>query len=160
MKDATQPARHSIFHDLWDALNPPRRSEKKSNPSANLPERAERREFVYYQPVIDYETQQIAGHLTDISAGGFKLDTRTPVAVGREFRFVIKLSMEVADKPAMAFVARSRWCKVDPLDPYIYNVGFQLVQIAPADLKIFQRMMELYGRERSNGNINLQRSSK
>jgi hypothetical protein len=60
----------------------------------------------------------------------------------------------------MAFVARSRWCQVDPLDPYVYNVGFQLIQIAPDDLEIFKRMMETYGRGNRRGHVDLRRSNK
>ena len=71
----------------------------------------------------------------------------------------MNLTSEVADKPFMVFVARSKWCKVDPLDPYIYNVGFQLIHISPGDLEIFNRMMEKYGREPS-GKIDLRRSNK
>lgn len=150
MKDTTRPVRHGIFASLWNALNEKERSSGKPNSTKNLPARAPRREFVYYQPVIDYETQQIAGHLTDISAGGFRLDCKTPFPIDKDFRFIIKLSMEVADKPAMIFTARSKWCKVDALDPYLYNVGFQLIQISPEDLKIFQRMMEKYGRDHTS----------
>ena len=56
------------------------------------------------------------------------------------------LTSEVANKPSMEFVARSKWCEVDPLDPFLYNVGFQLINISPGDIEIFNRMMEKYGK--------------
>jgi hypothetical protein len=122
--------------------------------------RAERKELFYYQQVIDPETQRIVGHLADISAGGFRLDSQEPLPVNRDFRFHLSLTSELADKPFMAIVARSCWCKVDPLDPTVYNIGCQLIQVSPEDLVILNRMMEKYGRERGNRYIDLRRSNK
>jgi hypothetical protein len=59
----------------------------------------------------------------------------------------------------MVFVARSKWCEVDPLDPFIYNVGFQLVNISPGDLDIFRRMMEMYGKKVVDKRIDKRRTN-
>jgi hypothetical protein len=59
----------------------------------------------------------------------------------------------------MVFVARSKWCEVDPLDPFIYNVGFQLVNISPGDLDIFHRMMETYGKKVKDKRVDKRRSN-
>ena len=69
------------------------------------------------------------------------------------------LTSEIADKPAMIFVARSKWCEVDPLDPFIYNVGFQLINISPADLDIIKRMMAKYGKKTKDKRIDKRRSN-
>jgi hypothetical protein len=122
--------------------------------------RAERKDFIFYTQVIDQETQQVIGHLSDISSGGFKMDSQNVLPVNKDFRFRMNLSSEVADKPYMEFLARSRWCNVDPIDPYVYNIGCQLIQITPADLEIFNRMMEKYGRDYGDRKINLRRSNK
>jgi len=122
-------------------------------------DRPDRKVFSYYKQVIDYDSREIIGHLADISSGGFKLDSQNPIPINTDFRFLINLTSDVADKPFIVFVARSRWCKVDPLDPYVYNVGYQLVHISPGDLKIFNRMMEKYGRENGNRNIDLRRTN-
>ena len=88
------------------------------------------------------------------------LGINKPLPLNKDFKLRLNLSGEVADKPSMVFMARSRWCKVDPLDPYIYNVGFQLIHIAPGDLEIFNRMMEKYGREQAKKSMDLRRSNK
>lgn len=119
-----------------------------------------RKDFFFYQPVIDQETQQLAGHLADISTGGFKLDSQCPLPVDTDYHLIIGLNNEVAEKPFMTFTARSRWCRVDPLDPYVYNIGFQLVEISPRDLKIFNRMMEKFGRDPGNRHLHPHRSNK
>jgi hypothetical protein len=122
--------------------------------------RPERKEFFYYTRLIDNDTLEIVGHLTDISTGGFKLDSQVPIPINKDIRFLMNLTSEIADKPFMIFAARSKWCKVDPIDPYVYNIGFQLLRIAPDDLKIFNRMIEKYGRELEHRNFDLRRSNK
>jgi hypothetical protein len=119
----------------------------------------ERKDFSYYMRLVDNDTQNLVGHLVDISSGGFKLDSQAPIPINKDFRLRMDLTSEVADKPAMVFVARSRWCEVDPLDPFIYNVGFQLINISPADLDIIIRMMEKYGKAVRDKRIDKRRSN-
>jgi hypothetical protein len=45
----------------------------------------------------------------------------------------------------MVFVARCRWCRIDPADLVSYNAGFEIVEMAPDDRLIFKHMSELYG---------------
>lgn len=110
--------------------------------------------------MVDAETQEILGHLADISSGGFKLDTRKPMPINQDVRFLMNLPGEVANKLYMVFGARSRWCQVDPLDPCAYNVGYQLTNIFPEDLEIINHMMEKYGKDYGKRNIDLRRSYK
>jgi hypothetical protein len=119
-----------------------------------------RKEFSYYMRLVDSETQELVGHLTDISTGGFKMDSQTPIPVNKDFRFRMDLTSEVANKPSMVFLARSKWCEVDPLDPFTYNVGFQLISIAPGDIVIFNRMMEKYGTKPVDKRIDPRRTNR
>jgi hypothetical protein len=119
----------------------------------------ERKDFSYYMRLVDNDTQDLVGHLVDISSGGFKLDSQTPIPINKDFRLRMDLTSEVANKPAMVFVARSKWCEVDPLDPFIYNVGFQLINISPTDLDIINRMMEKYGKTMRDKRIDKRRSN-
>ena len=119
----------------------------------------ERKDFSFYMQLIDNNTQKLVGHLVDISSGGFKLDSQTPIPLEKDFQFRMDLTSEVAEKPTMSFLARSKWCQVDPLDPFIYNVGFQLLNIAPGDLEIFNRMMEKYGTKAKDTRSDKRRSN-
>jgi hypothetical protein len=119
----------------------------------------ERKDFSYYMRLIDNDTQNLVGHLVDISSGGFKLDSQSSIPVNKDFRLRMDLTSEVANKPAMIFVARSKWCEIDPLDPFIYNVGFQLVSISPSDLEIINRMMEKYGKKIEDKRVDKRRSN-
>ena len=109
--------------------------------------------------LVDDDTRKLVGHLVDISSGGFKLDSQAPIPTNKDFRFRMDLTSEVADKPTMTFIARSKWCQTDPLDPFIYNVGFQLLNISPGDLEIFSRMMEKYGHQRQDKRVDKRRTN-
>ena len=119
----------------------------------------DRKDFSYYMQLVDHDTHELVGHLTDISSGGFKLDSANPIPINKDFQFRIDLTSEVASKPSMVFVARSKWCKVDPLDPFCYNVGFQLINISPEDIEIFSRMIERYGTKHEDKQIDLRRTN-
>jgi hypothetical protein len=165
MKEITLPAQINMFFtNILDALvaeqKTPIRSHSGKEPLKGKRNRPQRREFFYYTQVVEDETRQVVGHLSDISSGGFKLDSQQQIPVNKDFQFRLNLTSEVADKPFMLFTARSRWCRIDPIDPYVYNIGFQLIHISPGDLEIFNRMMERYGREYNNRLIDLRRSNK
>jgi hypothetical protein len=109
--------------------------------------------------LVDNDTQELVGHLMDISSGGFKLDSQKPIAPNKDFRLRMDLTSEVANKPSMVFVARSKWCKTDPLDPFVYNVGFQLINISPSDFNIINRMIEKYGKKAENKRVDKRRTN-
>ena len=120
---------------------------------------AERKEFSYYMRLVDNDTEELIGHLMDISSVGFKLDSQKPIPINKDFRLRMDLTKEVADKPSMVFVARSKWCETDPLDPFVYNVGFQLINISPSDLNIINRMIEKYGKKIEDKRIDKRRTN-
>jgi hypothetical protein len=149
-----------VFDVLVEEEKPSTRLHSGKEPSAGQCNRPPRKDFFYYMQLWDDNSKEIVGHLADISSGGFKLDSQNPIPVNQDFRFLMNLPSEVAHKPSMVFTARSRWCRVDPIDPYTYNVGYQLVQITSEDIEIFNRMLQKYGRESEKRNIDLRRSNK
>jgi hypothetical protein len=165
MSTRTFPTRLSSFiTNILDALVEEEKPSTKLRSGKELPKarcnRLPRKDLFYYMQLRDDTTKEFVGHLADISSGGFKLDSQNPIPVNQDIRFLMNLSSEVADKPSIVFTARSRWCKTDPLDPSVYNVGYQLVHISPGDLEIFNRMMEKYGREYEKRTIDLRRSNR
>jgi hypothetical protein len=117
---------------------------------ANNKRKKDRREFTYYMQVKDESNGQIIGYLSDISTGGFKLDCTQQVPPGQDFRLQIELTADVADKTSMVFIARSKWCHPDHIDPTSFNVGFEIVNMAPSDMAIFNRMFEKYGSQKAS----------
>ena len=150
-----------LFYELFPSKKPAPKGRPGKKPPTNRSQRQARKEFSYYMQLIDYDSQEPVGHLADISSGGFKMDSTSPIPPNKEYRFRLDLTKDVADKPNMIFIARSRWCQPDPLDPFYYNVGFQLINIAPGDLEIFNRMIEKYGKKKEKLNsIDLRHSNK
>lgn len=149
--------------NVLDALIPQKKPSTQLHPGKELDtdkrSGLDRKDFPYYMQVIDHDTQELVGHLTDISSGGFKLDSQNPIPLNKDFRFRMELTSEVACKPSMVFVARSRWCQIDRFDPFCYNVGFQLIDISPEDGEIFNRIIEKYGTKHENKRIDLRRTN-
>jgi hypothetical protein len=104
-----------------------------------------RRKFSYYMRVMNDVSGRLVGHLTEISTGGFKIDSDTAIPPNVDFRLWIELPNDVASKNILMFSARSRWCTTSPIDPTSFTVGFQIVRIAPRDLELFIRLFEKYG---------------
>lgn len=111
-----------------------------------------RRNFSYYMRVMNENTGELVGHLADISTGGFKLETPNAIPQNRDFVFRIDLPDDIGTKNNMVFGARSRWCTKDRLDPTLFNVGFEIVNMAPGDFETFSRMFERYGSQSPNRN--------
>jgi hypothetical protein len=114
----------------------------------------ERREFSNYMRLMNENTGELVGHLADISIGGFRLECKAPILDDLEFLLRMDITSDVADKDHLVFTARSRWCQMDPVDPTVYNVGFQLINIAPEDVGIFIHIFEKYGSENKNNKKN------
>ena len=108
-----------------------------------------RRSFSYYMRIMDEANGQLVGYLTEISTGGFKLDSSSAVPLNKDFRLRIELTGEISSKDFIVFSARSRWCQSDDIDPNSFNVGFQIINMEPDDFEIFNRIFEKYG---SQGN--------
>ncbi len=104
-----------------------------------------RRRFSYYMCVTDEATGKLVGHLSDISTGGFKLDSLKPVQLNTKTRLRIDQTGEISNKNYIAFSACARWCRVDAFDPNVYNAGFQILDMTPADYDIFIKMFSTYG---------------
>jgi hypothetical protein len=103
-----------------------------------------RRYFSYYMRVTDSVTQTPIGHLSDISAVGFKLDSAQPLPIGEHYNLRLDLPNEVADKNFLVVMAQSKWCGTDRVDPLTQNVGFEIINITPQDAVIYNRIIERY----------------
>lgn len=107
-----------------------------------------RKDFSYYMQLTDAKTKEVVGYLADISTGGFKLDSNEPIPTNKVFRFHFALTPDVAEKPFMIFSAESKWSQRDPVDPFVYNTGFHLIEMHPEDREIFIRVLEFYSTDK------------
>jgi hypothetical protein len=56
------------------------------------------------------------------------------------------LTPELGDRPYIVFIARTKWCRIDDIEPNLYHVGFQVIEIMPDDKQIFLRVLAKYGK--------------
>jgi hypothetical protein len=103
-----------------------------------------RRYLAFYSRVFDVKSHQLLGHVVDITPQGLMLISETPLPADSTFRLEIELPEDFAHKRAILFEARSRWCQAD-IDPHFHNTGFQLLNIAPDDVEIIQRIVATFG---------------
>ncbi|HNH27025.1 MAG TPA: PilZ domain-containing protein, partial [Anaerolineales bacterium] len=99
-----------------------------------------RRNFSYYMRVLKKDTGELIGQIIDISTGGFKLESSKPLPSNIQMDLCIDQVNQISPRSYIVFSARTRWCDRDPYDPTIYNVGFQLVDMTPADYDVFVKM--------------------
>lgn len=120
-----------------------------------MPERRKikRRSMSYYMRVVDVSTNQVLGHLADISMQGLKIDSQSPMQIRKDTRLRLYTTQDVADKDHIDFLASSRWCHVDPLEPGLYDIGFEIIRIDPHDAAILQRIVDKYTTKESTFNF-------
>lgn len=112
-----------------------------------MPERRTmpRKKFDLYLRVMNDDTQQQLGHMVEVSSTGLQLETTGPMLLNMDYYLRLELTPELADRPFIVFIARSRWCKTDDIQPNLYRVGFAIVEILPDDKQIFMNIVQKYG---------------
>ena len=117
-----------------------------SKPIATERRRFLRRNVSYYLPVMDKNTQQVIGHVVDISPIGLMMDSKISIPTNVRYDLSMDLMEEIAGQASVEFVGISKWCRPDPIQPFLYNVGFFIVDITPDNLEVVNIIAEKYGR--------------
>jgi hypothetical protein len=104
-----------------------------------------RRKFDYYLRVVDDDTQKMLGHMVQVSAIGLQLETTAPIDPQKDIYLRLELTAELADRPFIIFLARSKWCKIDNIHPNLYHVGFAILEIMPEDQQVILNIIKKYG---------------
>lgn len=103
-----------------------------------------RRNLSYYLAITDSNSGQVLGHLVNISSKGLMIDSKKPLPSDLDFNLRLDLMEDIADKPSVEFVARTRWCRADAIQPFLHNVGLEIISISPEDAEIIQRVADRY----------------
>jgi hypothetical protein len=93
----------------------------------------QRRHLVFYLRVFDGMSNEILGHLADISTRGIMLVSEKPIKPGRDFRLRLKLPKEVSGRDEILLDAVSCWSKQDS-NPDFHLTGFEIAGLE-ADLE-------------------------
>ncbi len=116
-----------------------------SKPTSIERRKINRQNVSYYLPVMDTTTQQVIGHLIDISAVGLMMDSKIAVSTNLKYNLHMDLMEEIAGRASVEFVATSIWCRPDPIQPFLYNAGFHITEISPGDMEVVKQIAEKYG---------------
>jgi hypothetical protein len=107
--------------------------------------RLKRRNLSYYLPIIDNDSAQVMGHLVDITPVGMMMDSKNPIPTNLSFNFRLDLMEDLGEKGFIEFTALSKWCRPDTIQPFLFNVGYEIVSISAEDIEIVKRIQEKYG---------------
>lgn len=113
-----------------------------------MPERrtTPRKKFSFYMRVLDDDTQTMLGHMVEVSAIGLQLETTMPLPLQKDYYLRLELTPDLADRPVIIFIARTKWCRMDDIEPNLYHVGFEIIEIMPDDREIFLRILAKFGK--------------
>ena len=106
--------------------------------------KTQRRFLLYYMRVYNGTTRNQIGNLVDITPKGIMIVCEKRIPEGQTIPLRLELSNEVSEKPFMEFNARTKWCKPD-VSPSMFNVGFEILDLTPDDVKIVQRINKEFG---------------
>ena len=112
-----------------------------------MPERrtTPRKKFSFYMRVLDDDTQETLGHMVEVGAIGLQLETIVPLPLQKDYYLRLELTPDISDRPFIIFIARTKWCKMDDIEPNLYRVGFEIAEIMPDDKEVFLRLLAKYG---------------
>jgi PilZ domain len=116
-----------------------------SKPTSIERRKIDRHNVSYYLAVMDTTSQQIIGHLIDISPIGLMMDSKIPVPTNLKYTLHLDLMEEIAGQASVEFVATSIWCRPDAIQPYLYNAGFHIIEITPGNLEVVKQIAKRYG---------------
>ena len=112
-----------------------------------MPERrtTPRKKFFFYLRVLNDDTQETLGHMVEVSAIGLQLETTVPLPLQKNYYLRLELTSDLADRPFIIFIARTKWCKMDDIELNLYHVGFEIIEIMPDDREVFLRILAKFG---------------
>ncbi len=101
--------------------------------------RLERKQLIFYLKVFEQDTNELVGHLSDVSTEGFKLISEKPVTIDQRFDLKMSLSKKTVGGEQVLFRAVSMWCRKNSQLSDFFDVGFQFIDLLPVDHKKLEK---------------------
>lgn len=103
-----------------------------------------RKKFNLYMRILNDDTEEILGHMVEVSAIGLRMETVGPLPLNKDYYLRIELTPDLGPMPFIVFIARSKWCKMDVIQPNLFQVGFEIIEIVPEDREAFLRIIQKF----------------
>ncbi|WP_456440070.1 PilZ domain-containing protein [Caldithrix abyssi] len=104
----------------------------------------QRRHLIYYLRVFDNDTNEVIGHLINITPEGIMIMSEKPLETNKLYHLRMDLPADVFHKSIIEFEAESRWCKKD-VNPEFYDTGFSIKNLAYEDGRLIEKLIDDYG---------------
>ena len=97
--------------------------------------------LVLYLRVYDQDTNELLGHIVDISKEGMRLVSDKPLSLNRTFRLWVDVHKEGTPRQRIQLEAESLWTGRD-VNPDFYDTGFRMLNISTQALLQLQLLIE------------------
>lgn len=102
-----------------------------------------RRHLIYYLRLFDRISEQLVGHLVDITTKGIKVLSEEPLEVDKRYQFEMVLPEDMGNE-RITFDATSIHCEED-VNPDFYATGFRIDQIESSHAELINQLIEEFG---------------
>jgi hypothetical protein len=100
--------------------------------------------LIYYLRLFDNQTNDLVGHLVDITTDGIMMISEKPIQIGKDFSFKMHLPGNITGREEIDFEACCLWCRKD-FNPDFYVSGYKIEKISPKELKTITALINSYG---------------
>ena len=105
----------------------------------------ERKNLLFYLDVVDLESNQVIGHLGDISLDGMLIISEQTLPLESRYHIHIKLPPdENLGAEVIDLQIETRWSKPD-VNPTLQCIGCRFVEISPTNEDLIERVEAILG---------------
>ena len=94
----------------------------------------------YFLEVSDRNTNQLTGHMADISTRGIKLTGKRAFKTETDHQLEMELPVKFGQHQKLFFDAKIKWCKKDDNFDF-YNIGIQMHDLSQEDMKTIRQFI-------------------
>lgn len=103
-----------------------------------------RRHLIYYLKVFERDTDELLGHLVDITEEGLMIVSDYPHEEGKLLKMKMLLPREIEGREQIEFDARTMWCRKD-VNPSLFGVGFKFEYVDILSRQIIFELIHEFG---------------
>ncbi len=103
-----------------------------------------RRHLIYYLKVLDRNTDELLGHLVDITEEGLMIVSETCYEQGPLMKMKMLLPREIEGKEEIEFDARVMWCRRD-VNPSLFGIGYKFEYVDVLSRQIIFELIHEFG---------------
>lgn len=96
-----------------------------------------------YLPVVDRDTDELVGYLTDVTVDGGMLQSEEPIEENRTFNLRMQLDEQIQGSNHIDVEAESKWCRKER-NAVFHNSGFEFREVSDDNQARIAELAERY----------------